>query len=110
MVERALTVGVLTPHVTPGPEIEIPTMSSGQVETLVSRIAPPDGSGLTPPQRRRGGALLETVDAAAAVFTAGSVDALAYTSTSSAYAVGSDREGDLVRRLQDRWQLPVVSS
>jgi hypothetical protein len=31
-------VGVLTPHVSAGPEIEIPIMTSAQVDTVVSRI------------------------------------------------------------------------
>lgn len=112
MVERMLTVGVLTPHVTAGPEIEIPAMSSGRVRTLVSRIPPPrPGSlALTAPQHLRRAALPEAVDAAAEEFRHGSVDAIAYASTSSAYIMGFAAEVVLIDRLRDRWGVPAASS
>ena len=58
MGDRTLTVGVLTPHVTAGPGIEIPVMSAGQVATLVSRVPLSAGSeaGATSPQSLREGA------------------------------------------------------
>lgn len=90
---RPFTVGVLTPHSTPGPEIEIPAMSSGRVGTRVSRIGRPS-----------------TVDEAAAALVEASIDALAYASTSSGYVIGFDAEADMVQRLRDRWALPATSS
>lgn len=103
---------MLTPHVTPGPEIEIPAMSSGRVRTLVSRIQPPrPGSQAVPPlQALRRAALPETVDDAAEAFPHGSIDALAYASSSSAYVIGFDAEAVLVDRLRDRWGVPAASS
>jgi maleate isomerase len=100
------TVGVLTPHATPGPELEIPTMSSGRVATLVSRI--PVRGGI--PEQLRNGTRPSVLDAAAGAFAPGSVDALAYASTSSGYAIGVAAERELVAALRDRRQLPVVSS
>jgi len=58
MGDRTLTVGVLIPHVTAGPEIEIPVMSAGQVATLVSRVplSARSDAGATSPQSLREGA------------------------------------------------------
>lgn len=50
------------------------------------------------------------MDEAAAAFPDGSIDALAYASTSSGYAIGFDAEVALVQRLRQRWALPVGST
>lgn len=106
-----LTVGVLTPHVTPGPETEIPLMSAGEVDTVVSRIPLPEiGNAGSARQQLVAGMRPDVLDRAAAAFSVGSVDALAYASTSSGYAAGVEAELSLVERLQDRWAVPVVSS
>ncbi len=113
MGDRTLTVGVLTPHVTAGPEIEIPVMSAGRVTTVVSRIsltAAGSGAEATSLDNLRRGMLPSALDEAAAAFPDGSIDALAYASTSSGYVIGADAEATLVQRLQDEWALPVSSS
>ncbi len=113
MVDRTFTVGVLTPHVTPGPEIEIPVMSAGRVATDVSRIRVPSTSAGTASaslELLRQGTLASPMDEATAVFSAGSIDALAYASTSSGYVIGFDAETELVERLRERWALPTGSS
>jgi maleate isomerase len=113
MADRTLTVGVLTPHVTAGPEIEIPVMSAGHVATLVSRIpltAAGSDADATASQSLRQGTLPSALDEAAAAFPDGSIAALAYASTSSGYVVGFDAEATLVQRLRARWGLPVSSS
>lgn len=116
MVERSLTVGVLTPHASAGPDIEIPAMTSGRVATLLSRVLLPglgSAASTTPPtslQELRQVSLPSALDEAAAAFPGGSVDALAYASTSSGYAIGFDAEVALVERLHQRWALPVSSS
>ena len=95
MGDRTLTVGVLIPHVTAGPEIEIPVMSAGHVATVVSRIPLPARSdaGATSPQSLREGARPSALDGAAKAFPHGSVDALAYASTSSGYVTGVPDDG-----------------
>jgi maleate isomerase len=106
-----LTVGVLTPHVTPGPETEIPLMSSGHVATVVSRVPLAEaGDAGSARQQLVASMRPDVVDRAAAAFSTGSVDALAYASTSAGYAAGIEAEESLVGRLQDRWAVPVVSS
>lgn len=112
MGDRTLTVGVLTPHVTAGPEIEIPVMSAGQVATVVSRIplsATGSDADATPLDSLRHGTLPSALDEATAAFPAGAIDALAYASTSSGYAIGFDAEVALAQRLRERWGLPVSS-
>lgn len=92
------TVGVLTPHTAPGPELEIPTMSSGRVDVLVSRIPVRGGA----PEQLREGTTPSTLDGAAARLPAMRFDALAYASTSSGYAIGAAGERELVTGLRDR--------
>ena len=38
MYSGAITVGMLTPHATPGPGVEMPDMAPGRVNVEVSRI------------------------------------------------------------------------
>lgn len=112
MADRTLTVGVLNPHFTAGPEIEIPVMSSGQVATLVSRIQRADtgsGAASTSLQKLRQGTHPSALDEAAAAFPDLSIGALAYASTSSGYVIGFDAEATLAQRLRHRWGLPVSS-
>jgi hypothetical protein len=45
-----LSIGVLTPHATPGPAAELPDMALGQVVTRVSRI-PAAGADASSPAR-----------------------------------------------------------
>lgn len=116
MVDPRLTVAVLTPHAAPGPESEIPNMTSGRVTTAVSRILLPDPGGAGPapapdsPRDLRLAALPSAVDEAAAAFQGASIDAVAYASTTSGYAIGFDAEVTLVEGLHQRWALPVGSS
>jgi maleate isomerase len=114
--ERVISVGVLTPHAAAGPEIELPAMAPGRIETLVSRIRVPDSDGSAsgaPPTTPSGLRALtdpSALDEAAAAFAGGSVDVLGYASTSTAYAIGFDAEVALQERLSQRWGLPVVDT
>jgi maleate isomerase len=114
MADLRLTVGVVTPHAAPGPEVEIPAMTAGQVATVLSRIpGPGDAASTAPPTSLpdlRAAAAPSALDRAAAELLDGSVDALAYASTSSGYSIGFDAEVALVERLAQRWGVPVASS
>jgi maleate isomerase len=109
-----LTVGVLTPHAAPGPDVEMPIMAPGRIRVEVSRIRNPasctsgnagstSAVGLRTPA---GSAVLD--EAASALLPA--VDALAFASTSSGYALGHDQEFALVKRLHERWEVPVCAA
>ena len=90
-----ITVGVVTPHLAAGPEVELPEMTAGRVAVVVERIRPDDP---------------EALDRGAARFGDGSVDAVAYASTMSGYALGQVAETALVERLRGLCGVPVVAS
>ena len=50
------------------------------------------------------------LDEAAAVFAPGSVDVIAYASTSTGYALGFDAETEMLERLSQRCGLPVAGT
>lgn len=103
MDREVLRVGVLTPHAAPGPEVELPAMASGRVTAFVARVRTA-GSGLR--------ALVEpsTAVRAAAPFRDGSVEALAFASTTSGYLLGHRGEAELVEGLRSSCGVPTVSS
>lgn len=92
-IARALRVGVLTPHVAAGPEVELPEMAPAGLEVVVARTS-----------RRH--------DTAAAIarLREASVDVVAHASTTSGYAIGRAAEVDLVERLHQLAKVPVVTS
>jgi maleate isomerase len=100
-----LTVGVLTPHTTPGPKVEMQDMAAGQVRVEVSRIR--DGS--TSPHGLRTQAEPAALDEAPSALPP-AVGVLAFASTGSGYALGYGEESALVRRLRDRWHVPVCAT
>jgi maleate isomerase len=116
VVGDAITIGVLTPHAAAGPEVELPAMASGLVTAVVTRIRPAHavaGDGPTPPETASGLRALARpapVERAAAGFRRGSVDAVAYASTTTGYALGHTAEAALVGRLRQLCGVPVVAS
>jgi maleate isomerase len=109
-------VGVLTPHAAVGPEDELRAMASGRVTAVVARIRAPGttaGSATPPPTTAPGLRALTSgpaIDLAAASIRSESVDAVAYASTSSGYAVGPRAEAELVEHLRAQCGAPVVAS
>jgi maleate isomerase len=116
VVRAGVTIGVLTPHAAAGPEVELPAMAPGLVTAVVARIRPDDAEadgGATPPETASGLralALPALVDRAAAGFRRGSVDAVAYASTTTGYALGHTAEAALVGRLRQVCGVPVAAS
>ena len=107
-----IRVGVLTPHVTVGPEAELPAMDPGRVVTCVLRVAvDPTGAGApATPSALCALASSPVLDDAAALLGQGSLDAIVFPSTSSAFAIGYDAETALVSRLSRRSGVPVLST
>ena len=114
--ERRLTLGLLTPHAAAGAEVEIPDLSQGRVAVKVARIRSPKNAAGTdlagPPnaQALRDLARPEVVERAAACFANGSVDVVAYASTTTGYALGARSEAALLERLTASCAVPVVGS
>jgi maleate isomerase len=111
-----ISIGVLTPHAAGGPAAELGSMAPGQVVTRVSRILPSDADASAPgeppttPSGLRALTAPAVLDAAAAGFAAGSIDAIGYASTSTGYAIGFDAEAAMLERLSERWGVPVAGT
>jgi maleate isomerase len=114
--ERGISIGLLTPHATPGPEAELPPMAPGRVVTRVSRILAPGANAAAPgtppttPAGLRALTVPSVLDAAAAGFAGGSIDVIGYASTSTGYAIGFDAEAAMLERLSERWGVPVAGT
>ncbi|MFI5710964.1 hypothetical protein [Kribbella sp. NPDC051620] len=109
-----LTVGVLTPHAAPGPEVEIPEMASARLDVVVARVSQlEDSTRPAPPSAAADLRTLATPSAlrpALEALVEASVDVIAYASTTSGYAIGSAAEVELARRLRELAGVPVVTS
>ena len=112
-----LTVGVVTPHAAPGPEVELSAMTRGRVATVMSRTgSPPEGSQA--PSRTAPAAHAElrastepaALDRAAVTFSGTTLDAVAHASTTSGYVLGHREEAALVERLSQRFEVPGIAS
>ncbi len=117
MIVDRLSVGVLTPHAAPGPEIELPAMTPARVATVVSRPgSPPTASqeplGTNPPAHAELRASTESaaIDRAAVTFRGWALAAVAHASTTSGYVVGYRDEAATVDRLSQRFGVPAVAS
>jgi maleate isomerase len=103
-----LTIGILTPHSTPGPEIELPAIAPGNLVTRVARIG--EGDPPTTAAALRTSTSPAALGRAAGALLDESIDAVAYASTTSAFAIGFDAETAIVSALASRLALPVVST
>jgi maleate isomerase len=97
-----LTVGVVTPHAAPGPEIEIPAMSGGRIATVLART----GSPTDLPASTTSAAL----DQASTAFGRTTLSAVAHASTTTGYVIGHRAESALRHRLSERFGVPAVTS
>jgi maleate isomerase len=108
-----ITIGVVTPHAVAGADLELEDMAGDLVSTRVARIESPRYGDSEPPTSVSGLRALTRpalLDEAVAELEPGSLDVLAFASTSTAYAIGPAAERRLVGRLRERWSLPVCST
>jgi maleate isomerase len=112
-----LTVGVVTPHTAPGPEVELPALSRGRVITVIARTTtPPYASGRTAQPLASSVAGLRALsmpavlDRAIANFRNRSIDVVAHASTTSSYVLGRRAETALVEHIARQCDGPVVAS
>jgi maleate isomerase len=97
-----MTVGVLTPHSAPGPDVELPALSEGRVRTVVVRA----GSSTQLSASTKQPALQE----AASIFRSSAVDAVVHASTTTGYLIGADKEALLVDELARLCGVPAFAS
>jgi maleate isomerase len=110
-----IAIGVLTPHAAVGPEEELPAMAPGitiRVVRVPVKVAGAGTAGAPPtsPVGLRALTAAPVLDEAVELVLAGPVDAIAYASTSSAYAIGFDDEVAMLARLSRRTGVPVVGT
>jgi maleate isomerase len=113
-VDTVISVGVLTPHEVPGPEVEFAAMAPGRLVTRVVRItgaAEAGGSdGPVSPAALRALTSAPGLDRAVEQLLAGPVDVMGYASTTSAYTIGFDAEMAMVGRLSQLTGRPVAAT
>ena len=116
MTGNRITVGVLTPHASAGPEVELPAMTGGRVVTVVSRTGSSSEAsqapvGTAPPAHTelRSSTEPAAIDRAAVTFKGRTLDAIAHASTTAGYVVGHREEAALVDRLSQRFAVPAVA-
>ena len=117
MSPHRLTVGVVTPHAAPGPEVEVPAMTGGRIATVLFRTgsrpeAPPTPSRAAPPAyaELRASTEPDALDGAAVTFAGRRLAAVAHASTTSGYVLGHREEAAIVERLSQRFDVPAVAS
>jgi maleate isomerase len=111
------TVGVVTPHLAPGPEVELPAMTRGRVATVVSWTGSPPAATQAPSQTAppahatlRASTEPAALDGAAVSFRGRKLAAVAHASTTSGYVIGHREEAACVERLSQRFEVPAVAS
>ena len=117
MIPDRFTVGVVTPHAAPGPEVELPAMTSGRVATVVYRTTSspevPRASWRTAPSAHaelRASTGPAAIDGAAVSLAGRTLAAVAHASTTSGYVIGHRDEAATVERLARRFGVPAVAS
>ena len=110
MTGDRLTVGVVTPHTAAGPEVELPRMTRGRVDTIVSRPVSPSRAAAPAHAELRASTQPAALDRAAVAFSGRALAAVAHASTTSGYVVGRREEDALIERLSQRFDVPAVAS
>jgi maleate isomerase len=110
-----LRIGVLTPHTTIGPEVEIPAMAPGRAFTRVARLsaraAPVGGDAdATTAHGLEDLTAASDLEEAVDILRLAAVDVIGYASTSSAYEIGFEAEAAVVSGLSERVGVPVAAT
>jgi hypothetical protein len=116
MVDRVISVGVVTPHAAIGPAEEFEVMPPGRLTTRVVQVPVRASDASTLGAAPSSTAALRELtssrflDEAADTLAEESLDVVGYASTSSAYAIGFDAEAALLSRLAARLRVPAVGT
>ena len=113
MTRDRLTIGVVTPHAAPGPEVELPAMTRGRVATVVSRTGSPAATSQAPARTAplahaelRASTGLAALDRAAVTVQGRPLAAVAHASTTTGYVIGHREEAAVIERLSQRFAVP----
>jgi maleate isomerase len=102
-----ISLGVLTPHATPGADVEFAAMAPGRVITRVARVGSADP---TDTAALRVLATRAHLNQAAEELRTDPIQAIGYASTTSAYVIGCNAETVLMAQLAEQTGLPVAST
>lgn len=102
-----ISLGVLTPHATPGPGVEFAAMTEGQVITRIAQVSSPDP---TSSEALRALARPEQLNPPAEQLRSDLIHAIGYASTTTAYVIGYDAEIALMAQLAQHTGLPIAST
>ena len=102
-----ISLGVLTPHAAPGPEVEFAAMAAGRLITRIARVSSPDP---TSPKALRALASPDQLTAPAEQLCSDSIQAIGYASTTTGYVIGRGAEAALMAQLAQRTELPIAST
>jgi maleate isomerase len=107
-----LRIGVLTPHATPGPEIEFAAMAPGRLVARVARVTTAANDAGEPASSSDLRTLTspECLDSAAETLLVDTIDGIGHASTTSGYVIGFDAETAMVSRLAESTGLPVAAT
>jgi maleate isomerase len=106
-----IRIGVLTPHATPGPEVEFAAMAPKRLVIRVAYVtSSATGDDPTSPTALRTLATPAHLDRAATTLRTDATDVIGYASTTSAYVIGFDAEAAMISRLAQLSGLPVAAS
>lgn len=111
MTASEVRLGVLTPHDTPGPEVEFAALAPGRIVTRLARVAGAAGAGeptsATDLAARTAAPFL---DRAASTMPADTIEAVGYASTTSGYVIGDDAEMAMLARLGELTGRPAAAT
>lgn len=108
-----IRTGVITPHATPGPELEFTAMGRGRVVTHIAHVTGSAAAGNGDPTSP---AALRTLtgevylNRAVEILRAEAVDVVGYASTTSAYVIGVEAEQAALSHLSQLTGLPLAST
>jgi maleate isomerase len=108
-----IRIGVITPHATPGPEVEFAAMAGPGVITRIAHVTGGAGAGNGDPTSPT--SLLDLtgppyLESAVERLRAELVDVVGYASTTSAYVIGADGEQAVLTRSSRLIGRPIAST
>jgi maleate isomerase len=104
-------IGVLTPHATPGPDVEFAAMAPRQLVTRVAHVTrAATGDNPTSPAALRMLTIAAHLDRTAKTLLTDALDVIGYASTTSAYVIGFAAEVAMISRLAQLTGLPIAAT
>jgi maleate isomerase len=106
-----IRIGVLTPHHTPGPEVEFAALAPGKIVTELVHVDGAGGAGeATAATDLAARTAAPFLDRAANTLPADTVEGVGYASTTSGYVIGYDAEMAMLARVSELTGRPASAT